>query len=89
MFEQLIENLKKILTSIFGVLDAGFVADMLDDAPVELKSALCKCFEVRYGLFRPDVVELKTSVLFQTEKEADEIARMSGARVGIVLVPKR
>jgi hypothetical protein len=44
---------------------------------------------VRYGLFRPDRVELKTSVLLQNEKEATEIARMSDARLGIVLVPKK
>ena len=89
MFEQLIENLKKIFTDIFGVLDSGFVTDMLDDATVELESALSKCYEVRYGLFRPDGVELKSCVLFHYEKEAAEIAGMSGARVGIVLVPKR
>jgi len=89
MFKYLIDHLKTIFTDIFGVLDSGFVVDMLNDATFELEQALGNAYEVRYGLFRPDRVELKTSVLLQNEKEATEIARMSDARLGIVLVPKK
>jgi hypothetical protein len=88
MFNQFADNLKKILLHLFGVLDADYVNDVLNDMRFELASCLKNHYEVRFGLFKKSTVELKTSVLFPTEKEADQIAKMSDARVGILLIPR-
>ena len=89
MFKQFTNNLKKILVQIFGVLDSGYVADVLDDAAFNLETDLAAFYEVRFGLLHRDHFELKTSLMFHTEKEAQEIAGLTDARVGMVLVPAK
>jgi len=87
MFKQFTDSLKKIFIQVFGVLDSGYVADVLNDAAYDLESELAAFYEVRFGLIQKDRVELKTSLLFRTEQEAKEIAGLTDTRVGLVLVP--
>lgn len=89
MFNQFTDNLKKLFVQIFGVLDSGYVADVLNDAAYDLESELAAFYEVRFGLIRKDRVELKTSLLFRTEQEAQEVAGLTDTRVGLVLVPAK
>jgi hypothetical protein len=89
MFKQFTDNLKKILIPIFGVLDPQYTTDVLDDAAYDLQSELSSFYEVRFGLLQKDQVELKAGLLFRTEKEAQEIADLTDARVGMMLVPTK
>jgi hypothetical protein len=89
MFKQFTDNLKKILTEVFGILDSRYVSDALDDAAFDLEADLAAFYQVRFGLFQKDQIELKTSLLFRTEKEAREIAGLTDTRVGMVLVPAK
>lgn len=89
MFKHFTDNLKKILIRAFGILDANYIADVLDDMGVEIDSHLAEWYEVRFALFQSGSVELKAAVLFPTERDAEEVAKMSGARVGMVLVAKK
>lgn len=89
MFKQFTNNLKKIFIPIFGVLDSQYTCDVLDDAAYDLEAELAAFYEVRFGLVQKDRIELKTSLLFRTEKEAAEIAGITDARVGMVLVPAK
>jgi hypothetical protein len=89
MFKQFTDNLKKIFIQVFGVLDSGYVTDVLDDAAFDLETDLAAFYQVRFGLLQKDQVELKTSLLFRTEKEAQEIAGLTDTRVGMMLVPAK
>jgi hypothetical protein len=89
MFKQFTDNLKKIFIQVFGVLDSRYVTDVLDDAAFDLETDLAAFYQVRFGLFQKDQIELKTSLLFRTEREAREIAGLTDTRVGMVLVPAK
>lgn len=85
MFESFFETLKTVLQRCFCILDPDFVDDQIEELAPDLTRLLKQEFHLHFVLLKNHQNELETNVLLPNEATANELARMTNTRVGMLI----
>ena len=75
MIDEFIDALTDSIKERFGVLDEGYIDDLLVDVKKDAEQELEAYFTVRYVLIDGETGQLESRTLFAEEKAAEEAAQ--------------